>query len=201
MNTITNLGHTANVLKIFPSALLILFVYVEHYELLTFTYKIGYAELLLLMATLSYPLGTVIQQLSISVRGFLLKGTKYSDQAQIARYMHCEMEEFWIRYVKFYSEANPKLISMVQQENLNKFFFLNMATITLISFFVHIVTSKQIVSPISLAQLLFVVIFIRYHFKCQDHYHYVLNLVTRPKKYLSKINKRLPLPPAPPKLK
>jgi hypothetical protein len=172
------------------------------YDKLTIEYKIGWTEFFLLVLILSYPIGTLFQQFAITIREFCLRNTRYSTDYLNHKYLQCDLEGFWTRYLKFYSEANPRLISMVEQENLNKFFFLNMAFVTILSLIVQIALTRQIFHYIPLTQLILIIVFIKYHFQCEGYYLYIFNKATSPiKRPTKKFSMGFPLPPKPPKLK
>lgn len=202
MDASKGFGRNETILKILPTALFLLFLYIEMYEKLTLEYKIGWSELFLLILILSYPVGTIFQQLAITIREFCLRNTKYSNDVLGYYYLQCDLEGFWTRYIKFYSKANPRLISMVTEENLNKFFFLNMAFVTILSLIVHIALTRQLLHYIPLIQIILIMIFIKYHIQCSYYYLYIFNKATNPvKKSTKKYSVRFPIPPKPPKLK
>jgi hypothetical protein len=200
MDVSKGFGRSDTVLKILPSALFLLFLYLEKFDTFTLEYKIGWTEFFLLVLILSYPIGTIFQQFAITLREACLRNTKYSNAVFNFKYLQCDLEEFWTRYVTFYSEANPRLISMVESENLNKFFFLNMAFVTIMSLIVHISLTRQILHYIPLIQMILIAVFIKYHFQSQSYYLYIFNKATKPiKKSAKKYYIGLPPPPKPPK--
>ena len=184
MNSSKIFGRYDNIAVFLPSALLLLFLYIELYEPINSIYKISTAELFFLIAIVSYPLGTILEQLAISIRAYILKGTKYSDDFLLLRYLQCDIDEFWVRYIKFYTEANPILVSMVSRENLNKFFFLNMITVTIISLFVHVLVTKQVINIVVAIQVILIIVFLKYHFQCQGYFYYIFNMATQSKRSL-----------------
>ena len=194
-------GRSDTVLKILPSALFLLFLYFEMYDPLTIEYKVGWTEFFLLALIISYPMGALFQQFVVTLREICLKNTKYSNEALIRKYLRCDLAGFWTKYIKFYSEASPRLITMVESENLNKFFYLNMTFVSIMSMIVHVCLTRRIFHYLPLAQLILIVVFIKYHFQCQRYYFYVLDKATNPRKRLTKKTLNILLPPKPPKLK
>jgi hypothetical protein len=202
MDTSKGFGKVETFLKIIPASLFLLFLYIEMHDRLTVEYKIGWYEFILLMLILSYPVGTIFQQFAITIREFCLRNTRYSIHVYDGIYLRNGVEEFWTRYIRLYSEANPRLIGMIESMNLNKFFFLNMAFVTILSLIIHISLTGQYLNYIPIMQAILAIAFIKFHLQSSDHFLYVFDLATIPAKKLNRISsfRFTPLPPKPPKL-
>ncbi|MGD1047020.1 MAG: hypothetical protein ABR936_17085 [Bacteroidota bacterium] len=192
---------TDTVLRILPGALLLIFIAADFREQIITDFKLNSTDLIFLIATGSYPLGIILEQLSGTIKNSLLKYSKYSDDAHLLKYYGIDRDDFWDRYIELYSKCRPELIAVVEYYNRMKYFFVNMATGTIISLILNIYLFKQIFSLQNVSLLIFIIMFFRYHFTYQRYYFSVFYMVTKGKNSPSRKRGYIPPPPKPPKLK
>jgi hypothetical protein len=166
---------TDTILRVLPATLLLLFVAAEFRDPLTLEFKLNATELFLLIAVISYPLGMLLEQFGLTVKNAIPKRTRLADDAELSRYLHCDREGFWQMYLQLHSVAKPEFIRVVEQNNLKRFFFMNMATATIAAFIVHIAVTQQMVSALSIFLLVLTIVLVIYHFRIQHDYFYILS--------------------------
>jgi hypothetical protein len=182
MNSLSSFKQADIIIRILPASILLLFFAIEFLDQLVNKYRLSIAEIFILIAVVSYPLGLSLEESIISLKGMVLRKTKYSDDAQIMKYLGYDIWEFWSEYIKFYSEPKQELIKTIERYSLLQAFFLNLAIVAIIALCANILIGREIFTIFNFSLLISLILFLRLHIQNKQYYFYVFARATNDKK-------------------
>lgn len=137
------------------------YVALPHSDLYAFFSNTG---VLVLVTVIAYPLGLTTEQIALTLRQAIFGKTNFlSDDKLIKRHLDTDRAGFWLKYIRVLSESDPNVSTMIEQYNLTRFFFLNMAFLALSISVSEVLVKRSFCNPLTYLALLLSIVSFLYH--------------------------------------
>ena len=143
------------------------------------------------LAIVAYPIGITSEQLALYTKLIVLKqilrlkwlarlksvAEQHSEENLIIKYVTPVYEDFWGYYMRIHAKGGSDLVAIIERYNLTRFFFLNMAFLSLLCSVIHSFRVR-ITDSYSLIMFVAFVIWLIFHIQTNQGFYRIVGIAS-----------------------